>query len=318
LQVVLTNPTADGSSEDIVVTIPAATQPGTQSGACTQTCAQQCGPYNNAQKLQWQACFQKCMTGCAKPQPAQNSGNAGTGGEQRFQSWFQGTTLATIAFHPHVFAPQTLNFFHAGALMGCDFAVVTNPCSFTIRPSLQPQLGGFVVPYVPIAIIYQPPGCGLCTTQTSQGPAAPSACGSNASYGQSTKHGITLSWQTISSSGTIHTASPEDFLTYVSAAAGFASSVAGATPAGAYFKTVGTIADTIHGLYNQQTTTTITNTTSQTLARGWVITDGEDWNTAICQSGDTFVYLQDVLFVYAVFPIDPVSQVVTSTGVCQR
>lgn len=235
----------------------------------------------------------------------QSSGSPGLGpGQSLF-----GGILATIAFHPRTSLPEMLQIWSSAAgVGGC----------YTIVPYLQPQLGGFVVPYVPIAVIYQPQGCGQCIADTPQGPVV-SACGSSATYGQATKHGTTVSWTNSSTSGIVKTASPQDFLGYVSQAASFASFGAGVIPGGqaaaGAFKTMGQVVDALRGLYNQTTTTTATITQSQTEARGWVITDQEDWNTAKCQNEDMVVYLQDVLFVYGVVPIDPVSGNVSVSGV---
>lgn len=220
-----------------------------------------------------------------------------------------GGIVATIDFHPRTSLPQTLRIWSQPARVEGDYTIV---------PFLQPQLGGFVVPYVPIAVIHQPPGCGQCVADTPQGPVT-SACGSSATYGVTTKHGVTVSWTDSSTSGIVKTESPQDFLGYVSKGAEFASFAAGVIPGGqaaaGAFKTMGQVVDTLKGLYQQSTTTTTTITQSQTEARGWVITDSEDWNTAECQNEDMAVYLQNVLFVYVVVPIDPVSGNVSLSGI---
>jgi hypothetical protein len=227
---------------------------------------------------------------------------------------FQGATTATFAFHPHVFAPQTLKFSHSGALVGCDFPSVTLPCSFTIKPYLQPQLGAFVVPYLPVAIVYQPPGCGQCP------PGSTTPCGSTAYYAQGTQLGTTLSWGTSSTSGTIKSVDADQFFNDMSQGASIASYVASLFPGGQAaaggFNIVSKVFGAVKGLYDSQTTTTLSITKSQTEAVGWVFSAKEEFGpTAPCQGSDLFVYLKDVLFVYAVIPKDPLSGNVTPDGV---
>jgi hypothetical protein len=223
-------------------------------------------------------------------------------------------SIATLSFHPRLFAMQTMNFYHAGKLLNCHFANTTLPCSFYIWPSLQAQLGAFVVPYVPIAVIYQPPGCGQCITNTPNGPVV-AACGSRATFGQATAYGTTLSWVNSSSAGIVKTRSPQDFLNYISNVASAGSALAPDPASKAALKIIGEIADTLHALYNETVTTSHTVTWSQTESRGWSISDGDSWRTGLCQSTDTIVFVQNVLFAYAALPIDPVSNNVSPSGV---
>lgn len=220
---------------------------------------------------------------------------------------FAGATVATIAFHPRTSLPQTLSISYSG---GWD--------CYTIIPNLQPQLGAFVVPYLPITVVYQPPGCGQCVNHTPSGD-VPIPCGSYASYMNTTKIGTTLSWGTSSTSGTIQTVDSNDFFKKLSQAAGAASTIAGAIPGGqaaaGAFGTMGKVSDFLGSLSNTEQITTITQTQGHTETRGWTISSGEGAQTDICQSDDLFVYLKDVVFIYAVVPEDPVSGNVTPSGV---
>lgn len=222
-------------------------------------------------------------------------------------TWFAGATIASIAFHPATFRPETL-WISFGSQTSC----------YTIIPNLQPQLGAFIVPYLPIAIVYQPPGCGQCTT-TVNGQTSVAACGSWASYDHGTKIGTTLSWGTSTTSGTIKTISSSDFFNTLNQAAGAASFISGVIPGGqaaaSAFDTMGKVASFLGGLSNTQEVTTTTNTQAKTEANGWTISVDEGAHTDICAPDDLFVYLQDVIFVYAVVPKDPQSGNVTPDGI---
>ena len=212
------------------------------------------------------------------------------------------STQATIAFHPSTFRPQVLKFFNSsGALLDC----------FKIIPYLQPQLGAYVVPYLPVAIIYHPPGCGQCP------PGSGIACGSTATYMQGSTVGTTLSWETSRTSGVIRTENStqffedlEKFATVVSTASGF---IPGGQAFAAGADTVSQVAGAVKGIWNTETITTLTQTQGQTQARGWSTTLSTGNGTHPCQS-DLFVYLQDVLFVYAVVLKDPASGNISKNG----
>jgi hypothetical protein len=211
-------------------------------------------------------------------------------------------TQATIAFHPSTLRPQVLKFFNpSGTLLDC----------FKIIPYLRPQLGAFVVPYLPVAIIYHPPGCGQCP------PGSGIACGSTATYMQGSTVGTTLSWETSRTSGVIRTENSSQFFDDLSKFAKVVSTASGFIPGGQAFAavsdTVSQVAGAVQGIWNTQTITTSTQTQGQTQARGWSTTLSLGYGTHPCQS-DLFVYLQDVLFVYAVVLKDPASGNISKNG----
>ena len=215
--------------------------------------------------------------------------------------------VISIAFHPRTFRPQILKFLNSsGAVLDC----------YKIIPYLQPQLGAFVVPYIPVAIIYQPPGC-LVATASNPCPQGGTACGSTAQWIKNSKIGTTLSVGTKSTSGSLQTQSSSDYFNDVSAffqvAQVAASFIPGGQAAASAFGYISQAMGSIEKLYNVQQDTTTTHTQGKTASKGWSIELGSGYGTVPCGS-DVFVFLRDVLFVYTVVLKDPFSGMVSKTG----
>ena len=215
--------------------------------------------------------------------------------------------VVSIAFHPRTFRPQILKFLNSsGTVVDC----------YKIIPYLQPQLGAFVVPYIPVAIIYQPPGC-LVSTATTPCPLGGTACGSTAQWKVNSKIGTTLSVGTKSTSGSVQTQSSSDYFNDVSAffqvAQGAASVIPGGQAAASAFGYISQATGAIQQLWNVQNQITTTQTQGKTASKGWSIELGSGYGTTPCGS-DVFVFLRDVLFVYTVVLKDPFSGMVSATG----
>lgn len=213
------------------------------------------------------------------------------------------SSIATVAFHPHLLTPQVLTFYHAGTPLQCDFDGQPLPCVFTLKPALQPQLGAFVVPRLPVTVIYQPAGCGECPTGT---------CGSNADYEIGSTVGTTLSWDYSVSSGTITTKSSSDVTNAFSALFKAISLVPG--PTSAVASAASGVLGAVQGIYNVDQVSTQQSTSGTTESSGWALTLRQKFSTQACQKDDLFVYLQNVLFVYLVVPKDLVTGNITSSG----
>jgi hypothetical protein len=210
--------------------------------------------------------------------------------------------LLTWTFHPKSVRPQVLRAYQAGAVFA----------TYKIIPHLTPQLGAFVVPYLPVAIVYEPPGCGQCAVGGSNqcGMSGSNACGSCAIFTQGTTIGTTLSWGT----STATTKNPADLLGDIKKVAGVVSFGAGLIPGGQSVAkaadTIGSVADALKGLSNTPSVTQVQGTTQ---SRGWSISLNSGVQTHACQS-DLYFYLQNVLFVYALVLKDPASGNISPTG----
>ena len=214
------------------------------------------------------------------------------------------TSIATISFHPHVLGTQYIQFFHAGSLMNCDFGGQSLPCSFSIKAALQPQLGAFVVPYLPVTVIYQPQGCGQCPSGT---------CGSSADYVVGSTWGTTLSWDYSSSSGSVNSQSSSDLTDNASAFLSALSMIPG--PNSAALSTASSVLGAVKSIWNTEQITTSQSGQGTTQTKGWSVTFKHDFETDVCRNEDLFVFLQNVLFVYTVVPRDPVSGNASPYGV---
>lgn len=155
------------------------------------------------------------------------------------------------------------------------------------------DLGAFVVPYVLLTIVYEPPGSANMPPDT----------GSQASYSTTSTIGTTLSWDTLVSKGNVQTVTSQDFfnkLVFPMKALGMVLE-----PASAGASTVLSVGpDVITALVPDTTTTTVV---SQSFAssggRGWSISNTDAYKTAAHKypgQGDVFVVMRDLLIVYAV------------------
>lgn len=196
---------------------------------------------------------------------------------------FPGAILATIAFHPRTSLPQRLEISWAptappssvtGGVVwvpgpgGVPVASTPPPppssaACYTIIPYLKPQLGGFVVPYLPLTIVYQPVGCGTVPTSNPNVPGV--VAGSTAVFTTTAQVGTTFFWGNLSTSGSIQTDNSADFLQHVKDGTDVASFVIGLIPGGQAvadaLDKVGKVADALNKILpNTQTTITTTST----------------------------------------------------------
>jgi len=191
-------------------------------------------------------------------------------------------TLLTIDFHPDTIGTQILKLSHAG----------TQLASYEITTTLQPQLGAFIVPYLPVAVVYQPPG--------SQ---------STAQYNIGHSIGTKLCWGTSSTSGNFKTENSSfffghntDLVSGIAAAAG----AAGAIPhAPGFVKAIEGVLKALVDAYHIQTTSGSADTEGQTLCRGMDVTTNVGHATAPGQSSDMYLLRKNALFVYVVVLKDP-------------
>lgn len=184
-------------------------------------------------------------------------------------------TLASISFHPSSGAIQLL------------WVYVDNipKNGLEIAPVLRPQLGAFVVPYLLLAIVYEPPG--------SQ---------SSASYSTTSTVGTMFSWDFVRSSGLSQTTDTATFLDTI----GQIASGAGAVLPGPYGTAAtgfGTAVSVINQLQpNTQSTFSTSESTTQSGSTSWTVVQTSSYNTGAHQypgQGDVFVVMKDVLFAYA-------------------
>ena len=175
-------------------------------------------------------------------------------------------TKATVRFHPSSFAMQTVRIHKPVR----DTAVM-------ITPHLHEQLGAFVVPYLLVGIVYEPPGVG-----------------STANYSQTKTVNTVISWNATQSSGIVETTDPNKFYELANQAIG--AGLDKLQPG------VGTVWTTVAGLAANSTVTTTTSATTgtgQSSSFSIAVTIG--FNTTLHQypgSGDLFIVLHDVLFAY--------------------
>jgi hypothetical protein len=200
-------------------------------------------------------------------------------------------TLATVSFHPDIIGTQELKFIRGG----------TKVASYKINTTLQPQLGAFVVPYLPVAVIYQPPGTGSTATYTT---------------GQSI--GTTLCWGTSATSGNIRTeeaslffGNRSELVKGISDAAGVAGNIPG--PTGTAATVIGGILNALDSSFHIQTTTTSTQTQGQTLCKGSEVSISVGHGTEPGH-GDLYLLLKNALFAYVVVLKDPASGLTVPTN----
>lgn len=173
---------------------------------------------------------------------------------------------ARIDFHPQTTSKQLLRF---NSSAGAE--------AFSIWPQFQPEIGGFVVPHLLIAIVYEPPGGR-----------------SIASYAQSSSSGTVVTFGFASSSGLVQTEDPSALmqLAYDGMAA----------VAGSFCGPMGKAVEVLTGLQeNVSIQTTTTSTTASENSLGTQFTVSAQFSTGLHQfpgAGDRFIVLSDVLFVY--------------------
>ena len=272
LQVVLTNPTVGGGKEEIVGTIPSSGKPGT--GSSTHATPQQTGSYG--------------------PQP----------------NLPQSSTVIAMPFHPRIVAEQTLMFLHSGTLLkscrGAQPGLSATGCSYKIDPIFQPQLGSFVVHYLPAAIIYQPPGSM-----------------SHSGFTNNTSYGTTYCWGTSTTAGTIRTEDASAFFGTNNNAGSVVNGIAQLTsaagsvpgPVGTAASVIGGVLSALHSAFDVQTTTSSSQQHGLTGCRGASLTVTQGYDTDPGR-GNRYVLLTSALFVYVVVLIDPATGlIVPSNGV---
>jgi hypothetical protein len=200
-------------------------------------------------------------------------------------------TMATVAFHPDTIGMQELKFMQGGIKVA----------SYKINTTLQPQLGAFVVPYLPVAVIYQPPGSG-----------------STATYLAGQAIGTTLCWGTSATSGVIRTeeaslffGDKSELVKGISDAAGVAGNIPG--PTGTAATVIGGVLNALDSSFHIQTTSTTTQTQGQTLCKGSEISIavGHETDTG---HGDLYLLLKNALLAYVVVLKDPASGLTVPTN----
>jgi hypothetical protein len=199
--------------------------------------------------------------------------------------------LVTIPFHPDIIGTQVLKFLHLGEEIG----------SYEINTTLQPQLGAFVVPYLPVAVVYQPPGSE-----------------SRATYTLGSSLGTRMCWGTTGASSNIETEDASLFFGKKSELVGYvaqAAGVVGLIPAVSWVGSVGKALDALDGLYHTQTTHEVTETEGRTLCRGSEVSVSVGHATEPGH-GDLYLLRKDALFAYVVVLKDPTSgNIVPTNGV---
>jgi hypothetical protein len=175
-------------------------------------------------------------------------------------------TKATVRFHPNSFAMQTVR--------------IRKPVRDTvvmITPHLREELGVFVVPYLLVGIVYEPPGVG-----------------STANYSQTKTVNTVISWNAAQTSGIVKTIDPGKFYKLANSLIGLGLNK--------LQPDAGTVWDTVAALADDPTvtkTTTVTTATGQSSSFSIAVTVG--FNTTLHQypgNGDLFIVLHDVLFGY--------------------
>lgn len=198
-------------------------------------------------------------------------------------------SMVTVAFHPDTVGTQVLKFVHSG-----------KAASYQINTTFAPQLGAFVVPYLPVAVIYQPPGSA-----------------SYAGFTQGTTFGTTLCWGTSTTlgAGEVKDASaffgannPDSVETGI---AQIASAVGGIAkgPVGTAANVIGGVLSALDTAFHIQTTSTTSTQTGRTLCKGSDMSLSQGYDTSAAH-GDRYVLLKDALFVYVVALKDPTSGVI--------
>ncbi len=197
---------------------------------------------------------------------------------------------ASVSFHPYSFQVQVVSFtgtFQSG----------WRTVAVSITPYLNPQLGAFVVKHLLLAVVYEPPG----STSSS-------------SFDLSNTHGTTWSFDFSGGYGIVDTVDTGALLSTISTVASGGSgalqvlgtvgwAAAGSiAPYVAAFGAAASVLNTLQG--SQATTTTTVHTQGQSQSSGWSITVEKEYGTGGVHKypghGDRFVFLDDVLFVYAV------------------
>jgi hypothetical protein len=185
-------------------------------------------------------------------------------------------TLASVSFHPYSGAFQFLKIYVGN----------TQKSGLEIMPTLRPQLGAFVVPYLLLAVVYEPPG--------SQ---------SSAAYSTTSSVGTEFSWDFVRSSGLTETTDTSTFLNTLSQVASGAGGVLPG-PYGTGASAFGAAVGVINQLQpNTQTTLATSQSTAQSGSTGWSVVQTSSYITGAHQypgQGDLFVVMKDVLFAYAV------------------
>lgn len=197
----------------------------------------------------------------------------------------------TISFHPDTIGIQVLTFRHDGEELA----------AYEITTTLEPQLGAFVVPYLPVAIVYQPPGSASTALYTTQ-----------------SSIGTTLCWGTSATSGEIETEHGSLFFGNKSELVDglvAASGAVGAIPQTSWVGTAGKVLDALDNLYHTQTDQEGEVEVSGTLCRGSTVNTSVGYGTEPGH-GDLYLLRKDALFAYVVVLKDPASgNIVAANGV---
>lgn len=160
------------------------------------------------------------------------------------------------------------------------------------------DLGGFVIPYVLLAIVYEPPGSSNLPPDT----------GSQASYSTTSTMGTTVSWDSLVSKGNVKTDDTQDFLRNIIGAMKLIGVVAGAgggggAGSGSPGGTIGDIGGAVQqAIPDTTTTTTLSTSFASSGSTGWSISQTDAYKTAAHKypgQGDVIVIMRDLLVAYA-------------------
>jgi hypothetical protein len=177
-------------------------------------------------------------------------------------------TKATVSFNPRAFGKQLVKIQRPGP----DTAVL-------VTPQLREQLGAFVVPYMLVGIVYEPPGAS-----------------SSAEYKQTETANTVVSFGFARTSGLVETVDPEAMINLF--VQGMSAGVDKLYPG------AGQAMQVIAGLREQHTITkTTAATVGGTQSNGTSVSVSIGFDTDLHLypgGGDRFIVLHDVLFVYAV------------------
>lgn len=201
----------------------------------------------------------------------------GKGGMVREVATFgAGRTLATVRFNPRANGRQRITLQGSG-----------RDTTYSVHAHLREELGGFVVPYMLLTIVYEPPGA-LST----------------ASYEKSSAAGTTLSWGEEHSTTSVKAENPD---WYIDAGLKGIGAIAPRIPG--HGTTIAAAISVIEAVRPNREDTTITiRTDGRASSKSWSVTVRSLARTTANDNaegyqypgrGDFFVVLKDVLFAYA-------------------
>lgn len=180
--------------------------------------------------------------------------------------------IGVVTFNPYSSGIQTFEIQHS-----------RGKALFSIKPRLQDELGAFVIPYMLVGIVYEPPGAR-----------------SQASYEEASTVGTVVSLGEAHTSGLISTVQPDQLRDVFFGAAGLAFKGVGHPEVAAMLDVINKI------IPKEYLITKSSNTTANSEAHGTFFSVADRYFTRPDDDyrypgeGDVFLILTDVLFVYLV------------------